>query len=81
MVCVLKNLIGLDREELNQEMLDFGEKAFRAKQLWHWIYHQGTIDFLKMTTLSKSFRTKLSNHYCLDRPKISREFKYIYVYS
>ncbi|MEE2698325.1 MAG: 23S rRNA (adenine(2503)-C(2))-methyltransferase RlmN [Pseudomonadota bacterium] len=77
MVCALKNLIGLDREELNQEMLDFGEKAFRAKQLWHWIYHQGTIDFLKMTTLSKSFRTKLSNHYCLDRPKISCEFKSI----
>jgi 23S rRNA (adenine2503-C2)-methyltransferase len=71
----LKNLIGLDREELAQEMEIFGEKEFRAKQLWHWIYHQGETDFLKMTTLSKSVRIRLLDHYCLERPKISQELK------
>jgi 23S rRNA (adenine2503-C2)-methyltransferase len=73
MIDGLKNLIGLDREELVQEMDDFGEKAFRAKQLWHWIYHQGETDFTKMTTLSKLVRKRLSKHYCLKRPKVSRE--------
>jgi 23S rRNA (adenine2503-C2)-methyltransferase len=70
---VLKNLIGLDREELAQEMEAFGEKAFRAKQLWHWIYHQGETNFSKMTTLSKPVRIRLSDHYCLERPKKSQE--------
>ncbi len=75
MVKVLKNLIGLDRVELAQELELLGEKVFRAKQLWHWIYHQGETDFAKMTTLSKSVRIKLSDNYCLDRPKISQELK------
>jgi 23S rRNA (adenine2503-C2)-methyltransferase len=70
---ILKNLIGLDRGELALEMEAFGEKAFRAKQLWHWIYHQGETDFSKMTTLSKSVRLRLSDHYCLERPEKSQE--------
>ncbi len=69
----LKNLIGLDREELIREMDAFGEKPFRAKQLWHWIYHQGEIDFLKMTTLAKPVRGKLAERYCLKRPEVSRQ--------
>jgi 23S rRNA (adenine2503-C2)-methyltransferase len=73
MIDGLKNLIGLDRKELAQEMGLFGEKNFRAKQLWHWIYHQGEIDFSKMTTLSKLVRNRLPMHYCLERPKVSQE--------
>ncbi|MBC8339763.1 MAG: 23S rRNA (adenine(2503)-C(2))-methyltransferase RlmN [Rhodospirillales bacterium] len=69
----LKNLIGLDRQELAREMDAIGEKPFRAKQLWHWIYHQGETDFSKMTTLAKSFRSKLAEHYSLERPQVSRE--------
>jgi 23S rRNA (adenine2503-C2)-methyltransferase len=73
MTKVKKNLIGLDREELAQEMDAIGEKAFRAKQLWHWIYHQGETDFSKMTTLAKTARARLAERYCLDRPEVSRE--------
>lgn len=36
-----KELVGLSREELIQELVAIGEKPFRAKQVWHWIYHQG----------------------------------------
>ncbi|MDP7599987.1 MAG: 23S rRNA (adenine(2503)-C(2))-methyltransferase RlmN, partial [Rhodospirillales bacterium] len=46
-----KNLIGLDRDELLAELTAIGEKPFRVKQVWHWIYHQGESDFAKMTTL------------------------------
>ena len=73
MTGTLKNLIGLDREELAREMDAFGEKPFRAKQLWHWIYHQGETDFSKMTTLAKPVRAKLAECYTLDRPEVSRE--------
>lgn len=37
------NLIGLTREELAGVMTELGEKPFRTKQLWHWIYHQGEL--------------------------------------
>jgi len=44
----LKSLVGLSRDQLAVEMLAIGEKPFRAKQLWHWIYHQGVTDFAQM---------------------------------
>jgi len=55
-----KNLVGLDRAELTAELQQVGEPAFRARQLWHWIYHRGLTDFAAMTTLSKDFRARLA---------------------
>ena len=31
--------------ELNAELASIGEKPFRTKPLWHWIYYQGETDF------------------------------------
>ena len=68
------NLIGLSREELREELEKLGEKPFRAKQLWHWIYFQGKRHFDEMTTLAKDLRRKLTDcGYTLDRPQIVRE--------
>ena len=39
------NLIGLSREELAAEIARMGEKPFRTRQLWHWIYERGAADF------------------------------------
>ncbi len=71
MTDIKKNLVGLSRDELQAEMLAVGEKAFRAKQVWHWIYHQGETDFDKMTTLSKQAREKLAQHYVVARSQIA----------
>jgi len=68
-----KNLIGLSREELKAELVGIGEKAFRTKQLWHWIYHQGETDFDKMTTLGKPLREKLKESYVVWKPEIVTE--------
>jgi adenine C2-methylase RlmN of 23S rRNA A2503 and tRNA A37 len=35
------NLVGLSREALTAALVEYGEKPFRAKQVWHWIYHRG----------------------------------------
>jgi 23S rRNA (adenine2503-C2)-methyltransferase len=67
------NLIGLSREELAKVLADLGEKPFRTKQLWHWVYHQGETDFSKMTTLGKELRQKLSDGFTVERPKPSRD--------
>ncbi len=68
----LKDLVGLSRDELAAEMAAIGEKAFRAKQLWHWIYNRGVTDFPLMTTLAKPLREKLAEHYVVRRPELSR---------
>jgi len=65
-----KNLIGLDRAELALELKAIGQPAFRARQLWHWIYFRGLTDFAAMTTLSKDFRAELAKHYVVERPGV-----------
>lgn len=63
-----KELIGLSKEELTAELVNIGEKAFRAKQLWQWIYFRGETDFDKMTNISKDLREKLKQHFSISRP-------------
>jgi 23S rRNA (adenine2503-C2)-methyltransferase len=65
------NLVGLGHEALAAEIAEFGAEPFRARQLWHWIYHRGATDFTSMTSLSRSFRENLADHYELRRPAIS----------
>jgi len=70
---MMKNLIGLSKEELSAELAQLGEKPFRTKQLWHWLYHQGETDFSKMTTLAKPFQAKLAELYTVQHPQIITE--------
>ncbi|HIP76977.1 MAG TPA: 23S rRNA (adenine(2503)-C(2))-methyltransferase RlmN, partial [Kiloniellaceae bacterium] len=66
-----RNLVGLSRAELAAAMAELGEKPFRAKQLWHWIYHRGETDFAAMTTLSKDFRARLGERFVVARPAVA----------
>jgi 23S rRNA (adenine2503-C2)-methyltransferase len=65
------NLVGLGREALAAELAEFGAEPFRARQLWHWIYHRGATDFAVITSLSRSFRERLAVRYELRRAVIS----------
>ena len=64
------NLIGMTREQLADVMVDIGEKPFRAKQLWNWLYIRGVKTFADMTNLSKVMRERLEASYSLIRPEI-----------
>ena len=68
-----RNLIGLSRGQLADEMTALGEKPFRAKQLWHWIYYRGVSDFSAITNLSKRFRAVLEERYVIARPTVSED--------
>ncbi|AWU94713.1 23S rRNA (adenine(2503)-C(2))-methyltransferase RlmN [Azospirillum ramasamyi] len=70
-----KNLVGLSREELEAEMLSIGLEKFRARQIWHWIYHRGSTDFAEMTTLAKPVREKLADVYIVARPTVVKDLK------
>src|ERR1700758_356472 len=63
-----RNLVGLGRAELAAEMTALGAEPFRTRQLWHWIYHRGATDFAQMTSLARTFRDRLAEHYELRRP-------------
>jgi 23S rRNA (adenine2503-C2)-methyltransferase len=67
-----KNLIGLTRAQLGEEIAALGEKPFRVKQLWHWIYHRGVTDFSQMTTLARTFQEMLAEHFVVDRLEVAR---------
>ena len=69
----LPTLIGLSRDELAAEMVAIGEKPFRAKQLWHWIYNRGVTDFALMSSIAKPLQEKLAERYDLSRPTIVTE--------
>src|SRR3989442_3201336 len=71
------NLVGLGREELAAALARFGAEPFRARQLWHWIYHRGATDFSTMTSLSKPFRSRLEGAFVVRRPAISRALQLI----
>ena len=49
-----------------------GEKPFRTRQLWHWIYERGAADFAAMTTLAKGLRQRLAERFTLVRPAVGR---------
>ncbi|AHC15756.1 23S rRNA (adenine(2503)-C(2))-methyltransferase RlmN [Salinispira pacifica] len=59
----MTNIFGYTMEELEALMKELGEPAFRAKQLFSWIYGHMVWDFSLMTNLSKSLREKLSAEY------------------
>lgn len=47
-------------EEWKEVMLAWGEKPFRAKQIFRWIHERGVLDPEAMTDLSRSLRQKLA---------------------
>jgi 23S rRNA (adenine2503-C2)-methyltransferase len=54
------NLLGMTRPELEAWCIELGEKPFRARQLFQWIYKRGETDFAAMTDLARSFRARLA---------------------
>jgi 23S rRNA (adenine2503-C2)-methyltransferase len=68
-----RDLVGLTRAELEAEMVAMGERPFRAKQLWHWIYHQGVRDFAAMSTIAKPMQQRLAERFVVGRPTVATE--------
>jgi 23S rRNA (adenine2503-C2)-methyltransferase len=66
-----RELVGLSREELAAELLAIGEKAFRAKQVWHWVYHQGVTDFAQMSSIARPLQARLAERFVVGRPEVA----------
>jgi 23S rRNA (adenine2503-C2)-methyltransferase len=67
------NIIGLTRKELADHLKEIGLEAFRAKQIWHWVYTKGATDFERMTTIAKDQQKLLGDHFVVGRPQIVKD--------
>ena len=67
------NIIGLTRKELAEKLKELGIEAFRAKQIWHWIYTKGATDFERMTTIAKDQQKVLAEHFIVGRAGINKD--------
>ena len=67
------NLYGRDRDGLREALRPFGERAFRAKQVFAQLYRRDALDPSSWTDLSLELREKLSARYRFERPTIERE--------
>ena len=68
-----KDLLGLSREALADEMRLLGEKPYRADQLFSWIYFHGVRDFEAMTDIARPLRERLAERYRISRPEVASE--------
>jgi len=60
------NLLGLSRAELIAFAESLGEKAFRGKQLFQWLYGRGAQNFSEMTSLATGLRQRLCDVASID---------------
>jgi len=68
-------LVGQSLDQLTETLKRLGEPAFRAKQLYKWIYVRGATDLDQMTDLSKGLRAKLADGFKVGRPGVSAHQK------
>ncbi len=60
-----KNIRHLSLPQLQEYFGSIGEKAFRAKQVYEWLWLRHATSFDDMTNLSKDLRHKLEEHFVL----------------
>lgn len=59
------DLLAFTLPELQQWLVERGEAAFRAKQIFGWLYRQLVTDFAVMTNLPASLRQSLAEEACI----------------
>jgi 23S rRNA (adenine2503-C2)-methyltransferase len=60
-----KNIRHLNLNELEEWFENIGEKKFRAKQVYEWLWQKGALSFADMTNLSKQLRQQLGENFVL----------------
>ncbi|MCP1143996.1 23S rRNA (adenine(2503)-C(2))-methyltransferase RlmN [Lysinibacillus endophyticus] len=60
-----ESIYSLRLDQLQQWLKDNGEKAFRATQIYEWLYEKRVKTFDEMSNLSKSLREKLEANFAL----------------
>lgn len=70
MQLTINNIRDLSLPALEEYFLSIGDKKFRAKQVYEWIWQKQAQSFDAMTNISKDLRIKLSENFALPALKI-----------
>ena len=68
----LKDIKSFTLDELQDEIIRLGEKAFRARQIYNWLHVRLAEGFDDMTNLSRAFRESLKLKYRCTPPEVVR---------
>lgn len=66
-----RDLLDMSFKELNEAITKLGYPAYRAKQIYEWLY-SGVLDFSQMNNLPKDMRAKLEESFTTGRVKIAQ---------
>ena len=69
----MKNIKDYNLDDLKKELVEIGEKPFRAEQIFKWIYVEKVKEFDEMTNLSLGLREKLKENYTMCNYNILRK--------
>lgn len=67
------NIYSLTRQELEQSLLQLGEKPFRATQIFEWLYKKNVKSFDEMTNIKKESIEKLKENFEISDLKMEKE--------
>lgn len=65
-----KDIRALSLEQIQEYLVEVGEKPFRAKQVFEWLWKKGIKDFDEMTNLSLSLREHLKANYVINHIRV-----------
>ncbi|MBS1645759.1 MAG: 23S rRNA (adenine(2503)-C(2))-methyltransferase RlmN [Bacteroidetes bacterium] len=66
-----QDIRSLSAEEIQSFLKEKGQPAFRAKQIWQWLWQKSAHHFEDMSNLSKELRLLLSEHFTIQAVQIS----------
>ena len=67
-----QNIRHLSPDELKENFISFGEKAFRAKQVYEWLWKKSVTSFDEMTSLSIPLRAQLKEKFFIPGVQIHK---------
>lgn len=69
----MTNIYGLTKKKLEEELVNIGEKSFRATQIFEWLYRKNAKSFDEMTNIKKESIDKLKEKFVIERLNLEKE--------
>jgi 23S rRNA (adenine2503-C2)-methyltransferase len=69
---VRRNIKDLSLAELEAMLEERGQPAYRAKQVWQWLYQKRADSFAKMTNIAAPLRRQLDEEFSISRLRVVR---------
>lgn len=71
----MKDIRELSYDEISDFLLQYGEKKFRAKQIYEWLWKKGIGSFNEMNNIGQQAQQLLNNNFTFHRASIDVEHK------